>query len=64
MNVEQTGVNAIKVTLDTDMEKATIGKANEVRLTIEQTSTAGFRATPEAKKSMMLSRIVEPSDAE
>lgn len=59
MKVEQTGMDKIKITLDSDLEKATIGKAVQIELTIEQTATVGFRTTPEAARSMLL----EMSDA-
>lgn len=54
MKVEQTGMDKIKITLDSDLEKAT-----QIELTIEQTATVGFKTTPEAARSMLL----EMSDA-
>ncbi len=49
MKVEQTGVDAVKITLENDLEKQTIGKAEALTITIEQQSTMGFRGAAEIK---------------
>jgi len=46
MKVEQTGPNAIRVTLETDLEKATVGKAESLEVTLRQDTDISFRERP------------------
>lgn len=42
MQVEQIGVNKIKISLDNALESATIGKADKLEVVIEQISSVGY----------------------
>lgn len=44
MKIEQTGIDSFKVTLETPLEKGTIGKASKLKVAIECLNEIGFRS--------------------
>ena len=55
MKIEQLTASKIKVTLETDLEKATLGKAETIELVIEQVTATGFTEQA-AKRTALMSK--------
>lgn len=55
MKIEQTGTNKVKITLDTDLEKSTLGKADKIEVEIEQMSSIGYSQV-ESRKTVEVAK--------
>jgi len=49
LKIEQTGPNKVKITLETDLEKSTIGCADKIEVTMEQVSSIGYKQVENIK---------------
>jgi hypothetical protein len=49
MLIEQVGINKLKITLETDLEKETIGKSESIEVSIVETNTISFRSQPSVR---------------
>jgi hypothetical protein len=49
MKAEQVGVNKIKISLDSELERVTLGSADKIELIIEKSTCIGYQSSGEIK---------------